>query len=114
MPRRPVAEFEHLGKFVSRVDMQNLKRNFSEERFLREPDQDVGIFAHRPWHRDVLERAISLAKNENALVLELIEMRALRSGHQLKALLYNQGVQVATHRRKVPNPKHQKPKEFPS
>ena len=76
MLRRPFAKLEHLRKFVSRVDVQDRKRNFSEKRFQREPDEDVGILPHRPGHGDVLKRVIRLAKNEDALVLELIEMRA--------------------------------------
>src|SRR2546421_7433649 len=77
MRRRPLAKFEHFGKFVFGVDVEHRERHAAEERFPRQPDQHVGIFPHRPWHADVLERVIRLAKNKNALVLELVEMSAL-------------------------------------
>src|SRR5215468_1763706 len=75
---RPFAEFEHLRKFVFGVDVQDRERHAAEERFPREPDQHVRIFPHRPRHTDVLERMIRLAKNENALVLEIVEMCPVR------------------------------------
>jgi hypothetical protein len=56
--------------------MQNGKRHLSKKRFAREPDENIGIFAHRPGHGDVFEGVIRLSENKNALVLELIEMRA--------------------------------------
>ena len=73
---RPIAKFQHLGKFIGCVDVQNGKRNLSKKRFAREPDENIGILPHRPRHGDVFEGMISLSKNKNALVLELIEMRA--------------------------------------
>src|SRR5207244_10666389 len=77
---RPLPELEHLREFVSRVDVQNRKRHPTEERFPCQPDQHVRIFSHRPRHGDVLERVIRLAKNKNALVLEFVEMSAVRLG----------------------------------
>ena len=76
MLRRPFAKLQHLGKFVGRVDVQKWERHFPKKRFAREPDENVRILPHRPRHGDVLERVIRLAKNKNALVLELVEMRA--------------------------------------
>ena len=77
MRRRPFAKLEHLRKFISRIDVQNRKRNLSEKRFACEPDEDVRVLPHRPRHGDVLERVIGLAKNKDALVLQLIEMCAV-------------------------------------
>jgi hypothetical protein len=65
--------------------VQNRKWNLPKERFAGEPDENVGILPHRPRHGDVFEGVISLAKNENALVLELIEMSPVQS-HCLPAL----------------------------
>src|SRR5467141_3304604 len=73
----PVTKLQHFGKLVGRVNVQNGKGNLSKKRFAREPDENIGILAHRPWHGDVLEGVICLAKNENALVLELVEMGAI-------------------------------------
>src|SRR6266446_11013041 len=75
MLRCPFPKLQHLGKLVGRVDVQNGKWNLSKKRFAREPDEDIGILPHRPRHGDVFERVIRLAKNENALVLILINSR---------------------------------------
>ena len=85
MLRGPFPKLQHLGKLVGRVDMQNWKWNLSKKRFAGEPDENIGILPHRPRHGDVFERVIRLAKNENALVLEFIEMSAIQS-HWLPAL----------------------------
>ena len=71
---RPLPKFEHLCKLVSGVNVQNWKGHLSEECFRCEPNENVRVFAHRPWHGDVFERVIGLAKNENALILEMVEM----------------------------------------
>ena len=76
MLRRPFTKLQHFGELISRIDMQDRERNFPEKGFAREPDKNVGILPHRPWHGDVFKRVICLAKNENALVLELVEMSA--------------------------------------
>src|SRR6266436_3418879 len=78
---RPLPELEQLGKFVGGVDVENRERHAAEKRFPRQPDQHVRILSHRPGHGDVLERVIRLAKNKNALVLEVVEMTALISLH---------------------------------
>lgn len=80
---RPLAELQHLGKFVGRVDVQHGKRNLSKKGFAREPDENIGILPHRPRHGDVFESVISLSKNKDALVLELIEMSAFDRRHDL-------------------------------
>src|SRR5262245_13488931 len=77
MFRCPFAKLQHLRKFVGRVDVQYRERNASKEGFASEPDQNIGVFAHRPRHGDVLEGVICLAKNKNALILEVVEMSAL-------------------------------------
>src|SRR5437016_6292179 len=74
---RPFPELEHLGKFVGGVDVEDRERHPAEKRFSRQPDEHVRIFSHRPGHGNVLERVIRLAKNENTLVLEFVEMSAL-------------------------------------
>ena len=71
---RPFAKLQHLGKFVGGIDVQHRKGDFPEKRFQREPDEDVRILSHRPGHGDILEGVIGLSENENALVLEVIEM----------------------------------------
>src|SRR5438105_15845750 len=81
MLRGPITKLQHLGKLVGRVDVQNGKWDLSKKRFASEPDENVGIFPHRPRHRDVLEGVIRLPKNENALVLELVEMSAVDLRH---------------------------------
>src|SRR5436190_7646940 len=80
---RPLAKFQHLGKLISGIDMQNRKRHAPEKRFARQPNQNVRVFSHRPWHGDVLEGMMRLAKNENALVLELVEMSTCNGSHDL-------------------------------
>jgi hypothetical protein len=61
----------------------------SEKGFAREPDENIGIFPHRPRHGDVFEGVISLSKNKDALVLKLIEMGAFNRRHDLiRAVLY--------------------------
>ena len=79
--RCPIAKLQHLGKFVGGINVQNGKRDLSKKRFPREPDEDVGILPHRPRHGDVFKGMIRFAKNENALVLKVIEMSALDRGH---------------------------------
>jgi len=81
MLRRSCAKLQHLRKCKGGVDVQNGKRNLSEKGFAGKPDENVGILSHRPWHGDIFERVIRLAKNENALVLQLVEMRAVQFGH---------------------------------
>src|SRR6266496_3012222 len=76
MLRSPIAKLQHLRKLIGCVDMQNGKRHLSKKRFAREPDENIGIFAHRPRHGDIFKSVIRLSKNKNALVLELIEMSA--------------------------------------
>ena len=83
MLRRPLAELQHLGKFVGRIDVQHGKRNLSEKGFACEPDKNIGVLPHRPRHRDILEGVISLSKNKDALVLKLIEMSAFDRRHDL-------------------------------
>ena len=82
----PFTKLQHFGKLIGGVDVQNGKRNLSKKRFAREPDENVGILAHRPRHGDVLEGVICLAKNENALVLEFVEMGACRSCHRRRSI----------------------------
>src|SRR6266481_9854486 len=77
MLRGPFTKLQHLGKLVGRVDVQNGEWNLAKKRFAREPDENVRILSHRPRHGDIFEAVIRLAKNENALVLEVIEMSAL-------------------------------------
>src|SRR5213594_2193854 len=84
--RRPFAELEHFWKLVSRVDVQHRKRDAAEKRLARQPDENIGIFAHRPRHGDILEGVIRLAKNKNALVLELVEMGAAQFRHVMVLL----------------------------
>src|SRR5947208_2281599 len=79
--RRPFTKLQHFGELISRIDMQDRERNFPEKGFAREPDKNVGILPHRPWHGDVFKGLIRLAKNENALVLELVEMRPVDLRH---------------------------------
>src|SRR3982750_4260274 len=74
MFRRPIAKLEHLGKLVGRVDVQYGKWHAAKERLVRQPDENVRILPHRPWHDDIFERVIRLAKNENALALERVEV----------------------------------------
>ena len=75
----PFTKLQHLGKFVGRVDVQDRKGDLPKKRFAGEPDKNVGILPHRPRHGDVFEGMIRLAKNENALVLELVEMSTIQS-----------------------------------
>src|SRR6266487_1046026 len=84
MLSRPFAELQHFWKLVGRIDVQNWKRHAPEKRFACQPDENIGILSHRPWHGYVLEGVIRLAENENALVLEIIEMRATHLGHILR------------------------------
>src|SRR5438874_710960 len=63
-------------KLVSGIDVQNRKGHLSEECFRCEPNENVGVFAHRPWHGNVFEGVICLAKNEDAVILEMVEMGA--------------------------------------
>src|SRR6266699_4357378 len=85
MLRGPFPKLQHLGKLIGRVNVQNRKWNLSKKRFAGEPDENIGILPHRPRHGDVFEGVIRLAKNENALVLEVIKMSAIHS-HWLPAL----------------------------
>ena len=71
---RPRPEFEHLRKLVGRVDVDDGKGHMAAEGLLGEPDEDVGILAHRPRHGDILESVLRLAKEENRLVLETFQM----------------------------------------
>src|SRR5438094_3838198 len=83
---RPFEELQHFWKLVSRVDVQHRKRDAAEKRLARQPDENIGIFAHRPRHGDILEGVIRLAKNKNALVLELVEMSAAQFRHVMVLL----------------------------
>src|SRR2546423_10618450 len=78
---RRLEKFQHLGKLISGIDMQNRKRHATEKRFARQPNQNVRVFSHRPWHGNAFESVISLAKNKNALILELVEMSTCNGGH---------------------------------
>jgi hypothetical protein len=60
-----------------------VERDFAIKGFAREPDKNIGILPHRPRYGDILEGVISLSKNKNALVLELIEMGAFDRRHDL-------------------------------
>src|SRR5438046_2495105 len=75
----PFTKLQHLGKLIGRVDVQDRKGDLPKKRFAGEPDKNVGILPHRPRHGDVFEGLIRLAKNENALVLELVEMSTIQS-----------------------------------
>jgi len=83
---RPFAELQHFGKLVGSVDMQNRKRYASGKGFAGEPNENIGIFSHRPRHGDIFESVIRLPKNKNALVLELIEMCAAQFSHEIVLL----------------------------
>jgi hypothetical protein len=41
-----------------------VERDFALKGFAREPDKNIGILPHRPWHGDILEGVISLSKNK--------------------------------------------------
>src|SRR6266481_5104348 len=77
----PFAEFQHLRKFVGRVDMQDRKGNAPEESLAREPDKNVGVLTHRPGHGYVFEGVIRLAENKDALILDVVKMSACCLGH---------------------------------
>ena len=74
MLRRPIAKLEHFRKFVRRIDMQHRKRNAAKKCLHRQPNKDIGVLPHRPRHRDIFKRVKRLAKNEHALVLEMVEV----------------------------------------
>jgi len=74
---RPRAELEHLGEFIRGVDMQHGKRDVAVEGLVCEPDEHVGILAHGPGHADFFEEVIGLTENEDALVLQGIEVTAV-------------------------------------
>src|SRR5205814_6293991 len=86
MLRRPFTKLQHFGELITRIDMQDRERNFPEKGFAGEPEENVGILPHRPWHGDVFKGVIRLSKNENALVLELVEMSAAQFGHDMLLL----------------------------
>src|SRR5437867_12767264 len=73
---RPFAEFHHLRKLVSAVDVQNREGHATEKIFSRQPDENVCVLSYRPRHTDVFESVIRLAKNKVASVLEFVEMRS--------------------------------------
>ena len=56
----PVPVLQHLGKFVSRINVEQRIRDVPAKRLLREPDENVRVLPHRPWHADVLEMVIRL------------------------------------------------------
>src|SRR5438046_10661787 len=79
MLRRPFTKLQHFGELITRIDMQDRERNFPEKGFAGEPEENVGIIPHRPWHGDVIEGVVCLAKSENAQVLEMFELSMSRS-----------------------------------
>jgi hypothetical protein len=69
---RPLAKLQHFGKLVGGIDMQDGEGDSPGERLLGKPDQDVGVFAHRPGHAQVPEGVIRLAEDVDALALQLV------------------------------------------
>ena len=74
LPRDPVAELDHFGNLVRGVDVDERERHVAEERLAREPEQDRAVLADRPQHAQVLELRVRLAKDEDALTLQLVEV----------------------------------------
>ena len=75
------------GKRVSHavlagIDMQGGKRHAAEEGFARQPDHHIGVFAERPEQGDLLQPGERLAKDVDALRLELIEVIHARRGRR--------------------------------
>jgi hypothetical protein len=66
------------------VSICNGGTGFCPKKDLRaSPDKNIGILPHRLGHGDILEGVISLQKNNNVLVLKLIEMGAAQFGHDM-------------------------------
>src|ERR1019366_327238 len=64
-----------LGKLVGRVDMDDRERDVPGKGPFREPEEDVGIFAHRPKQANFFEGVISLAKEVNTVRFQFVEVR---------------------------------------
>jgi hypothetical protein len=71
----PGTKFEHFWKLIGRIDMHDRKRDMTAEGLFRQPEQDVGVFAHGPEHGRPLKCVKSLAQQVDALGFELVEMR---------------------------------------
>jgi hypothetical protein len=63
--------------------LQYWNGNFSEKKLRASQMRTLESFHIDPGHGDVFEDVISLSKNESALFLELIEMRAAQFGHDI-------------------------------
>ena len=75
MLSRPLPKSQHLGEFICRVDMNQRKWNLSGKSLLRQPNQRVRILAHRPGHSHILKVRECLAKDINALILKVLQIR---------------------------------------
>src|SRR5579864_3074669 len=74
----PVAELDHLGKIVPRIDMEQRKgKPARPERFFGEPQENRRILAARKQQRGIGEFRYRLAQNEDRLALEIVEMTRL-------------------------------------
>ena len=79
-----VAELDDLGEVVAGVDVHHRERDAAgPEGLLREAEHDDRVLAAGEQQDRTLELGRHLPHDEDGLVLELVEMGALRRGHQL-------------------------------
>ena len=71
---RPDPEVQHLGELVGRVDVDDGEGHVAAERLLGQPEEDVGVLAHRPEHRRLLEAVEGLAHQVDALRFEFVQV----------------------------------------
>ena len=67
LPGEAIAILDHLRDLVAGIDVYQRKRDMTEEGLPRQPEQDRAVLADRPEHHQLLEAAIGLAQDENAL-----------------------------------------------
>ena len=74
LPGQAVAVLDHLRDLVLRVDVHQRQRHVPEEGLAGQPQQHRAVLADRPEHHELLELAIRLAQDVDALGFEFVEM----------------------------------------
>jgi predicted acylesterase/phospholipase RssA len=70
-----IPERDHLGEFITRIDMEQRKRNFSrEKRLLRKSQHHAGVLANGIQHHRMRELRNRFTQNVKALRFQRLKM----------------------------------------
>ena len=68
-----IAVFDHARDLVGGIHMDQREGDVPEERLARQPEQDRGILADAPQHRQTFKLVIRLAQDVDALILQFVQ-----------------------------------------